>query len=278
MESVTTLLYLGLKCSVVSFTDENFVPKAENVHWVSLDFKTILSWTTKPSDYTYSEQVYLICQDIFNRQNIQCMFYLSKYQYALLFDRMYSADIQTEPAEFDYNSNVEDLPHTYSPQFNPYRESKYHIRKLYFYILIVSIKDPVTTLHDAYGKQLSIRDILQKDLKYKISYYKSGSTGKRDIISDSSVANVSKLDSGQSYCFMVAAFIPSRPKATQLGTWSTQQCTYVQGGNILLETWVGVAFILLTVLIITITVTVLCCRCRQQRNRTFQTSQSSVPV
>uniref|UniRef100_A0A3P8UA39 Tissue factor n=1 Tax=Amphiprion percula TaxID=161767 RepID=A0A3P8UA39_AMPPE len=268
---------------------ENFVPKAENVHWVSLDFKTILSWTTKPSDYTYSvlysmdDGDWSESPDCNRISETNCD--LSAHLMPL--DRMYSADIQTEPAEFDYNSNVEDLPHTYSPQFNPYRES--NISAVEFSVeatndskVIVSIKDPVTTLHDAYGKQLSIRDILQKDLKYKISYYKSGSTGKRDIISDSSVANVSKLDSGQSYCFMVAAFIPSRPKATQLGTWSTQQCTYVQGGNILqdlrLETWVGVAFILLTVLIITITVTVLCCRCRQQRNRTFQTSQSSVPV
>lgn len=36
------------------FIDTNFVPKAEKVHWVSLDFKTILTWTTKASNYTYT--------------------------------------------------------------------------------------------------------------------------------------------------------------------------------------------------------------------------------
>ncbi|XP_022064234.1 tissue factor-like [Acanthochromis polyacanthus] len=285
MASVKTLLNLGLFLSAWSITtaDENFVPKAENVHWVSLDFKTILSWTTKPSDYTYSVLYsmnggdWTESPDCSRISEAHCD--LSAHLWPL--DRTYSADIQTEPPEMDYNTDVEDLPHTYSPEFNPYRES--NISAVEFSLeatndskVIVSIKDPLTTLHDRHGKQFSIRDVLRNDLKYKISYHKSGSTGKRDIISDSSVANVSKLDSGESYCFIVAAFIPSRPKATQLGTWSTQQCTHVHGENLLpdlrLETWVGVAFILLTVLIIIITVTVLCCRCRQQRNRTFQTS------
>lgn len=43
--------------------------------------------------------------------------------------------------------------------------------------VLVNITDPLTSIH-LQGKQLTIRDILKKDLKYKISYYKSGSTGK----------------------------------------------------------------------------------------------------
>lgn len=43
--------------------------------------------------------------------------------------------------------------------------------------IIVNITDPLTSIHRR-GKQLSIRDVLKNDLKYKISYYKSGSTGK----------------------------------------------------------------------------------------------------
>lgn len=39
------------------------------------------------------------------------------------FNRSFSADIQTEhPDVLDYD--VENLPHTYSPPFNPYRDSK----------------------------------------------------------------------------------------------------------------------------------------------------------
>lgn len=43
--------------------------------------------------------------------------------------------------------------------------------------VMLNITDPITSIHHQ-QKQLSIRDILKKDLKYKISYYKSGSTGK----------------------------------------------------------------------------------------------------
>lgn len=44
------------------------------------------------------------------------------------------------------------------------------------------------------------------------------------MVVDSNVAELSKLDAGERYCFMVAAFIPSRDKAHQLGAWSEQQC------------------------------------------------------
>lgn len=286
--TLKTLLNLGLFLSAWNITtaDDNNVPKAENVRWVSLDFTTSLRWTTKPSDYTYNV---LYAMDDGDWQESPDCLRISENScdlttHLMPLDRTYSADIQTEPAEMDYDSNPEDFPHTFSPQFNPYKESnisavEFSVKAISDTKVIVTITDPVTTLHDANGKQLSIRDILQKDLKYKISYYKAGSTGKRDTVSDSRVAEVSQLDSGQSYCFMVAAFIPSRPQATRMGTWSTQQCT---DGNVLqdlsLGAWVGVVFILLTVLIIIITVTVLCCRCCRQRNRTFQTSQSSVPV
>lgn len=43
--------------------------------------------------------------------------------------------------------------------------------------VIVNITDPLTSIYYL-KKQLSIRDILKKDLNYKIRYYKSGSTGK----------------------------------------------------------------------------------------------------
>ncbi|XP_008289140.1 tissue factor-like [Stegastes partitus] len=290
MASVKTLLNLGLCLSAWSITtaDENTVPTAENVHWMSLDFKTILTWTSKPSDHTYTVLYAMDHGDWTESLDCSQMSETTCDLTAHLvpLDRTYSADIQIESADIDDNSDPDDLPHTFSPQFNPYRES--NISAVEFSVeatngskVIVNITDHVTALHDASGRPLNIRDILQKDLKYKISYYKSGSTGKRDIISDSSVAEVSQLDSGQSYCFMVAAYIPSRPKATQLGTWSKQQCAYVDGNvlqDLSLGAWVGAVFILLTVLIIIVTVTVLCCRCCRQRNRTFQTSQSSVPV
>nr|XP_046265302.1 tissue factor-like [Scatophagus argus] len=292
MAFLKTVLYLGVCLSawIITTADNIIAPKAENVHWVSLDFKTILIWTTKPSNHTYTVQYseddrdWNETPDCIRVSESECD--LTNHLEPL--DRTYVADIQTEPSAMDYENEylMEELPHTYSPPFNPYRES--NISAVKFTVtaagegrVTVNITDPLTSIHQR-GKQLSIRDVLKNDLKYKISYYKSESTGKRDVISDSSVAEVSKLDAGQSYCFMVAAFIPARPKTSQQGAWSAQLCTEGEEQNILQElslgAWVGVVFILLTVLIAIITVTVLCCRCCRQRNKNLHASQSSVPI
>ncbi|XP_071347191.1 tissue factor-like [Trachinotus anak] len=283
MESLRTLLYLGvcLSAGIINAADGEFVPSAENVRWVSLDFKTILTWTTTAPNYTYTVQYSEVDADHWSEtpdciqvSGLEC----DLSNYLVPFDRTYSAKILTETMDYE----PEESP-TYSPHFNPYRESNisaatFTVEALDENRVRVNISDPLTSIHQR-GRQLSIRDVLSKDLNYKISYYKSGNTGKRDIMSDSSVTEVKDLDAGQSYCFMVAAYIPSRPKSTQQGAWSKQWCT--EGMNIPQElslgAWVGVVFILLTVLIIIITVTVLCCRCCQQR-KTLHTAQSSAPI
>lgn len=43
-------------------------------------------------------------------------------------NRTYIADIQTEPETTDNEYNLEELPHTASPPFNPYRESKNQVQ------------------------------------------------------------------------------------------------------------------------------------------------------
>ncbi|XP_039672486.1 tissue factor-like [Perca fluviatilis] len=284
MASLKTVLCLGVCLSawIITTADEAATFKAENLRWFSLDFKTILKWTTKPSGHKYTVTYrdgdgWLVCRECFKVSDSECELtnYLKPY------DRTYTAKVQTNPLFEDEDDDPDEFPHTNSLPFNPYRES--NISAVVFTVetvnqrsVNVSITDPLTSIHQGVN-QLSIRDILKNDLKYKISYYKSGSTGKRENISDSSTIQLSGLDAGQSYCFMVAAFIPSRPKATQQGAWSIRQCT-PGDGNILQElslgTWVGITFILLTVLITIVTVTVLCCRCCRQRN----TYQSSAPV
>lgn len=289
MESLKTVLYLGVCLSawVKTAADENLAPKAENVHWVSQDFKTILTWTAKESDHTYTvlfsevNQDWKESRDCIDMMELECD--LTNYLKPL--DRVYMADIKTESATTDPDYGLEEIPHTISPNFNPYKESnisavKFTVEAVDQSTVIVNITDPLTSIHQG-GKQLSIRDVLKNDLKYKISYYKSGSTGKRDVISETSVAEVSNLDAGQSYCFMVAAFIPSRPKTFQHGAWSTQWCT--QGDpsivqELSLGALVGGIFLFLTVLVVIITVTVLCCRCCKQRNKSLQTTQSSAPI
>ncbi|XP_062284616.1 tissue factor-like isoform X2 [Scomber scombrus] len=284
MGSLKTAFYLGVCLSawIITTADGVSLPKAENVLWVSLDFKTILTWTTTSSNDTYTV---LYSWDDSNWEESPDCIRVSESECDLTncldpLNRLYSADIKTEAATMDYDDYQDESPHTYSPHINPYEESKISAVKFSVEVVeesnvTVMISDPVTSIHKQ-GRQLTIRDILKDDLKYKISYYKSGSTRKRDIISDSSIAKVSGLDPGVRYCFMVAAFIPSRPKTFQHGAWSILQCTPEQEMN--LGALVGGLLILLIVLIIIVTVTILCCKCCRQRNKTLQTSQSSTVV
>ncbi|XP_022616796.1 tissue factor-like [Seriola dumerili] len=285
MESVKTLfLYLGvcLSAGVITAAGDELGHRAENVRWVSLDFKTVLTWTTRASQLIYTVQYSGV--DDGNWEDCDICSQVSETEcdlsnYLVPYDRTYSANVLT-----DQGDDIENSPHTYSPHFNPYRESNisaptYTVEAADGGRVMVNITDPLTSYHEK-RKQLSIRDVLKSDLKYKITYYKSGNTRKREFISDSSVAELKQLDAGESYCFMVAAYIPSRPKATQQGAWSKQLCTEVDLPilkELSLGAWVGIVFILLTVLIIIIIVTVLCCRCCQRR-KTLHTTQSSTPI
>ncbi|XP_061696325.1 tissue factor-like isoform X5 [Syngnathoides biaculeatus] len=284
MVSLKKILYFGVCMSAWMITVADYdAPKAENVHWVSLDFKTLLRWTARPSNYTFTVQYSWDDSDWMKSPNCiqisetECD--LSSELEAL--QRAFIADIQTEPADStDYE--LDELPHTHSPRFNPYKQSEISAAEFTVEVVeegrvSVNIKDPLTSFHK-YGKQLTIRDILKHDLQYKISYYKSGNTGKRDIRFNSNRGEVSGLDAGQSYCFMVAAFIPSRSKLYQQGAWSIQQCTPGQKNvfqELSIGALVGGLFILVIVLIVIITVTVLCCR---RRNRTSQMSQSNTVI
>uniref|UniRef100_UPI0037E83FC5 tissue factor-like n=1 Tax=Semicossyphus pulcher TaxID=241346 RepID=UPI0037E83FC5 len=284
MASVKTLFYLGVCLSAGTITTADKIYKAENVRWTSLDFKTMLTWTSKEPHHTYTVRYYMGENDWEDHPHCNQVNWLKCDMTNELNarDRSYTADVLSDTGNL--GDDIEEFHHTQSNPFNPYKESNisavvFSVKAVNESTVIVNITDTLTSVHVG-AKQQTIRDIFKKDLKYKISYYKSGSTRQREHISDSSVAEVSELDAGQSYCFIVAAFIPSRPKATQQGEWSRQLCaqTYGDMQELSLGAWVGVIFILLTALIIIVTVTVLCCRNRQQRNKTLQTSQSSAVV
>ncbi|XP_060939705.1 tissue factor-like [Limanda limanda] len=287
MASLKTILFLGVCLSdwIVITAEQNFGPKVENVRWLSLDFKTILTWTVPKSNHTY--HVLFWDQDPEWEESEECSqvsdLECDLSNHLMPFDRTYTADIQTIPDTMSYDPD--ELPHTFSPSFNPYKESnisamQFTVEEVDEKTVTVNITDTLTSVH--FGeKQLTIRDIFKKDLKYKISYYKSGSTGKRDILSDSSIAEVSGLDPGQSYCFMVAAYITSRTKPLKQGAWSQHWCmegyrNFLQGLSV--GAWVGGIFIFLTVLVLISTVTVLCYRRNKQRYETTQTSQTSGPI
>lgn len=109
------------------------------------------------------------------------------------------------------------------------------------------VQDPLTALFKD-GRQLNMRDVYADQLKYRVTYRRNKSTGKvRDRQTDgrhsqdrgikrcfplqktknfdSSVIELSDLDAGESYCFYVQAYIPSRSPDKQLGEQSSTQCS-----------------------------------------------------
>lgn len=289
MASGKAALCLGLCISAwIIAADAAGPPKAENVRWVSVDFKTTLHWDSPSPDHTYSVYYsrdggdWLESPDCIQVPGPDC----DLTNQLIPYDWKYTADIKTDSEVDDYDYPSEEMPHTFSDEFNPYRESA--ISAVEFTVedvgggkVIINISDPLTGIHQR-GRQLTIRDILKKDLHYKITYNKAGTTGKRELTRDTSVAEVTGLDVGQSYCFIVAAFIPSRPKKSQHGSWGLQQCT-PGDPNLLLELNVGALIggivVLLVLLAIIAAVTVICCRRRKNKgSRTLQQTQQSSTV
>lgn len=121
--------------------------------------------------------------------------------------------------------------------------------------ITLHVTDPLTAVFKD-GRQLNIRDIFSDDLQYLVTYRKSKSTGKvsdsrrqhfspssstceqdtlhctlsfvllqKEYKSKASEIELTGLDKGESYCFNVQAYIPSRRPDKQKGEMSHTQCS-----------------------------------------------------
>ncbi|XP_061621189.1 coagulation factor IIIa isoform X4 [Phyllopteryx taeniolatus] len=98
------------------------------------------------------------------------------------------------------------------------------------------------------------------------------------FISKTSIIELTDLDQGESYCFNVQAFIPSRNVNKQLGELSQTQCSDDDKHSIFEVYSVGViatAILLILVLIIITVVAIVCCR---RKKTTLKTEKEGVPL
>ncbi|CAB1340841.1 unnamed protein product, partial [Coregonus sp. 'balchen'] len=253
-------------CTAFFFTNcvsEDY-PKAQNVSWLSINFKTLLMWDPKPSNYSYTVEYSVIGQSRERNQHcIRTMATECDLSNSLVdLKAKYSADVLSEPLR-GVNSDLIEFPHTRSERFVPYEDTligrpefKIEVskdkRKITLYV-----EDPPTALFNKQNQQRTIRDVFADELQYKVTFGKATSTGKKTKISASSEIELDRrdVDPGVSYCFNVQAYIPSRSTDKQLGE---------------LKYGIGViaGFILLIILIIVvaIVVTVVCCKRRRKAN------------
>lgn len=261
------MLLLSTHC--VSAGGTATYPRAQNVTWTSTNFKTILMWEPKPSpEYAYTVE-YSVAGGPMQR-NLHCI-----RSNATVCDlsasltelrSCYTADVLSEPPLGQTTDHTE-FPHTTSPRFCPYQDTE--IGRPDFRLKVhedrktttLYVADPLTALFKG-GLQLTIRDVFSEQLQYKVTYRRKKSTGTKTHIFSSSVMEMRSLDKGESYCFNVQAYIPSRSPEKQLGQLSETKCSNNDDQSIfkvysLAVIAGGILFILLVVGLI-ITVTIIC--------------------
>ncbi|KAG7336090.1 hypothetical protein KOW79_000783 [Hemibagrus wyckioides] len=209
-------------------------PNAKNVTWVSFNFKTILTWSPKPTDYSYTVEYSKLAED--NQRPSHCI-RTNETECDLTakltdLKSKYRADVVSEPLA-GITSDLVEFPRTKSEIFCPYQDTeigsptvKYEERKEERK-LILTIEDIPTAVYDAQNRQLTIQDIFKTDLQYKVTYNKAKSSGKKVKTSASSRIELTDLDRGESYCFSVQVYIPTRSINKQLGELSQIMCTSV---------------------------------------------------
>ncbi|KAI2648875.1 Tissue factor [Labeo rohita] len=235
-------------------------PKAQNVTWFSINFKSMLTWSPKPTNYSYTVEFSKLGQDrertphCIRTMDTECDLTLELKN----LQDYYTADILSEPMR-GVSSDLVEFPHVSSKKFSPYHDTD--IGGPEFNIEVSSDKrkttlhvtDVPTALFDVDKNRLNIRDVFGDKLQYKVIYRKAKSTGK--------------------------AFLPFRALDKQLGQLSQVQCSPEEDTSIFGEYSVGViaGAILIIILAITaiIIVIVMCCR---RRRRAENTEKEGLPL
>ncbi|XP_010866883.2 tissue factor [Esox lucius] len=275
---VKTFVQFAILLSSVLFTFEasceDYFPKAKDIRWVSVNFKTFLTWSPKPINYTYTVEYSVVGQD--RQRNPYCI-RTSATECDLTnelrnLNKTYTVDILSEPLP-GVTSDLVEFPFSQAERFCPYKDTEIGgpdfkiVQKENKTKIMLQIQDPLTPLYKD-GLQLTIRDIFKNKLEYKIIYSKAGSTGRKEKISNLMDVELTGLDEGESYCLMVAAYIPSRSK--RLGQWSKPQCSPRERKTLFDEFTVGAiagaSGLMLAILIIFVTLTVVCYKrcCRKK--------------
>ncbi|XP_060761492.1 tissue factor-like [Neoarius graeffei] len=250
------------------------LPRAQNVTWTSLNFKTILTWRSV-SENTHTVEFSQVGKD--RQRNPYCIQIshpecdLTGYLHYL--KATYTADVLTEIMTFD----PMELPSTQSERFCPYKDTvigapQFNVTLDENDTIVLHITDQQTALYRD-GRHLTLRDVFKHDLKYSIMYNKAGKTGRKPIVmSDSEEVVMRDLEQGPSYCFRVLVSIASRSVNRKLAKWSLPKCSPALTSNPLTEfdpVMLGTALLVIVTFLVVISVSIVCC-CRR-RGREKQT-------
>ncbi|XP_031439989.1 coagulation factor IIIa [Clupea harengus] len=271
-----TIWALGFFTLLLLNTVTGSFPKAQNVSWSSINFKTLLLWSPKPDGYSYTVEFSRLGQ---NRDRSPHCIQTSETECDLTqqlknlkhIRETYTAVVQSESAR-GVPSDIVEPPYTESKKFCPYTDTLIGKPDFNFTVsgrkITINVIDPLTALFNGQNQRMSIRDIFGDDLQYSVMYRRAGSTGKKRQTSATNVIELANVDKGESYCLMVQAAIPSRGLDKQYGELSHTKCTPDNNKGIFDEYGIGaiagVIFTILAIIIIAIVVMVVCCKRRRK--------------
>ncbi|KAM9439790.1 tissue factor-like [Clarias gariepinus] len=244
------------------------LPRAQNLTWTSLNFKTVLTWNAV-SDHTHTVEFSQVETD--RRRNPHCI-RISHPECDLTDDLTelkdtYTADVLTEVMTFDSM----DLPFTQSKRFCPYEDTvlgapPFRVELNENDTIVLHITDQQTALYRD-GRHLTLRDVFKHDLKYSIVHYKAGSTGTKKIVVPDGEVVMSDLERGPSYCFRVSVYVASRRRSRKLFKWTLPKCSpavtfdlFAEFDPVLLIS----ALVVIVMFLVAVIVAIVCC-CRRRR-------------
>ncbi|CAL8278721.1 unnamed protein product [Lota lota] len=223
MDFLKHVQHFGVVFVALGLATAGQLPKQDKPRWLSTNFKTLLTWDPDADKHSYDVEYAEYGEDWLSAPNClgiketEC-------------DLTNVLEIKTQYAARVKKTSTDGLDDVHSVYFIPYEES--NITAMSFSLeahgangsVTLNITDPLTSIYRN-GSLLTIRDVFQNDLKYRISYQKVGSTRTKEKDCGNNVAVVDNLEPHQGYCFSVAALITTSTSDFRLGAWSKQQCT-----------------------------------------------------
>ncbi|NXC48865.1 TF factor, partial [Penelope pileata] len=246
------------------------LPTAVNITWSSINFKTILKWQPKPSDYFYTVEIHGQTSDTKKKCILTTETECDVTEALRNVKETYTAHILSVKSLG--TDNFEEPPFANSEKFTPYNQTIIGKPEIQHYTqkdskLNVVFRDPLTPYMFPNGSFQSVRDIFKHDLEYKLYYWKDQSSGKKDATTKSNTFEI-RVDDTNNYCFYVQAIIPSR-RENRNGQESVVLCT--TAGRTLLDEYGAEVFIIIAavaIAVITLAVVLSVILCKRKKAKT----------
>ncbi|XP_066481942.1 tissue factor [Tiliqua scincoides] len=262
------LLLCALLALVRPGSGNSDIQTAVNITWSSTNFKTLLLWEPKPTNYVYTVEIDGDLSDVkktcVHTTKTECdVTKLLKNVRDTYVARIYS--------EVPYSDQSGTPPYAISSPFRPYSQTEIGTLRIDTFeqngtTLKVVVEDPLTPYRFENRSLKSIRDIFKSDLEYTLHYWKDQSTGKKIAKTKSYQFDI-EVDKDNNYCFYVQATILSRSQ-DRTSQKSVTKCTSVVNDNSALEfdMILIIAGTVIGIVILIVVLSVVICKCTKSKD------------